>query len=192
MSYTPTEIRAVQEHFGFQSSAPVEKDWHIVRVLARMAALEAMPFRLVFAGGTALARAHRLVRRMSEDIDFKIVPAGTSPIARSKLRHELSALRDKITAALQDAGFALDPQDSGQLRSRNENHYTVYHLPYGDAAGGDLRPTIQLELTYAPLRTAPIALPVSSFIAEAFGRTAELSSCRAFFALASRRRRQRN
>jgi hypothetical protein len=42
--------------------------------------------------------------------------------------------------------------------------------------GGDLRPTIQLELTYARLRAAPVVLPVSSFIAEAFGRPPELSA----------------
>lgn len=29
-------------------------------------------FRLVFAGGTCLAKAHKIVKRMSEDVDFKI------------------------------------------------------------------------------------------------------------------------
>jgi hypothetical protein len=33
-----------------------------------------------------------------------------------------------------------------------------------------LRPTIQIELTYAPLRHAPVLLPLSSFVAEAYGR----------------------
>ena len=34
------------------------------------------PFRLIFGGGTASGRAHRLIRRMSEDIDLKIVSDG--------------------------------------------------------------------------------------------------------------------
>ena len=64
-----------------------------------------------------------------------------------------------------------------QARSQNESRYTVYQLPYaGTAAGEGLRPTIQIELTYAHLRMAPVALPVSSFVAEALGREPEVPS----------------
>jgi hypothetical protein len=45
-----------------------------------LAAIDAAPFSLVFGGGTALARAHRLVQRMSEDVDFKIVPLPAAPV----------------------------------------------------------------------------------------------------------------
>jgi predicted nucleotidyltransferase component of viral defense system len=50
----------------------VEKDWYVVKALAAINSADTAPFRLVFGGGTALSRAHRLVRRMSEDIDLKI------------------------------------------------------------------------------------------------------------------------
>jgi predicted nucleotidyltransferase component of viral defense system len=45
----------------------------IVKALAAINTADVKPFRLVFSGGTALSRAHRLTRRMSEDIDLKIV-----------------------------------------------------------------------------------------------------------------------
>jgi hypothetical protein len=45
-------------------------------------AFDASPFALVFGGGTALARAHRIVRRMSEDVDFKIVPRPAARVHR--------------------------------------------------------------------------------------------------------------
>ena len=77
----------------------------------RLAALDAAPFTLVFGGGTALARAHKLIRRMSEDVDFKIVPTPAAPVTRSGLHRQRSALRDRVTAALQAAGFAFDPKD---------------------------------------------------------------------------------
>ena len=35
--------------------------------------IDTSPFKLVFGGGTALGRAHRLIHRMSEDIDLKVV-----------------------------------------------------------------------------------------------------------------------
>ena len=170
------ELLEVQAHFRLPGIGLVEKDIHVVRAIAALTAIDASPFTLVFAGGTALARAHRLVRRMSEDVDFKIVPKPAAPVSRSGLRHQLSALRDRITEALQRAGFAFDAKDPAQTRSRNENRYTIYQLPYGSVAetGKGLRPTIQVELTYAPLRRAPVLLPVTSFVAEARKNTPEV------------------
>ncbi len=111
MHYTAADLRAVQDHFGFLRPEPVEKDWHVIQTLAAITALDADPFTLVFAGGTALAWAHRLIRRMSEDVDFKIVPVVSVPASRSEHRTYLRALRDKVTAALQAAGFVFNADD---------------------------------------------------------------------------------
>jgi nucleotidyltransferase AbiEii toxin of type IV toxin-antitoxin system len=62
----------IQAYFGLPSPALVEKDWHVVQALAAIAAADTVPLRLVFGGGTALSRAHRLIRRRSEDIDLII------------------------------------------------------------------------------------------------------------------------
>ena len=69
----------------------VEKDRHVVQALAAIAVADTAPLQLVFGGGTALSRAHRLIRRMSEDIDLKIV--GDAEPTRPVLRR----LRDTIT-----------------------------------------------------------------------------------------------
>lgn len=169
-------FREVQAYFRLPSVGLVEKDLHVVRAIAALATIDAAPFDLVFAGGTALARAHRLVRRMSEDVDFKIVPKAAAPVSRSMLRQRLRTLRDQVTQALQTAGFAFDPGDPACTRTRNENRYTVWQLPYNSTggAGEGLRPTIQVELTYAPLRLPRVTLPVSSFVAEALNRVPEV------------------
>jgi hypothetical protein len=62
------DLLEVQRHFGLPSPALVEKDWHVVNALGAITAADTAPARLVFGGGTALSRAHRLIRRMSEDI----------------------------------------------------------------------------------------------------------------------------
>ena len=93
MSGEPTleELLEVQAYFGLPSPALVEKDFYVVRALAAITAVETegLPLRLVFGGGTALSRAHRLVRRMSEDIDLQdcrrqqpIGARGAAPFAR--------------------------------------------------------------------------------------------------------------
>ena len=176
MTYDPADVRAAQEHFGFARPAPIEKDWHILRAMSAIIGVDTGPFSLVFAGGTCLARAHKLVYRMSEDVDFKVMPADNTPMSKTKRRKELGNLRDRITRRLQASGFEIDPADSAQVRSRDDNRYTLYQLPYGvtENTGQPLRPSIQVELNYVTLRLAPVHLPVASFIAEAFGRPPEV------------------
>ncbi len=51
----------------------IEKDWHVVRALAALAPIELdHKTRLVFCGGTSLSRGWGLIRRSSEDIDFRV------------------------------------------------------------------------------------------------------------------------
>jgi hypothetical protein len=67
---------------------------------------------------------------------------------------------------------------SSSIRKPAPAHcYAVWQLPYAadSGAGEGLRPTIRIEMTYAPLRQAPVTLPVSSFMAEAHGRLPEVA-----------------
>lgn len=172
MSDSPTqeELLEIQEHFGLPSPALVEKDWYVVKALAAIAAVETAPFSLVFGGGTALSRAHGLIRRMSEDIDLKIIP--TSQASRGKLRK----LRKTITEALLGAGFAFDPENPDHRKTMYEGRYTLYQLPYKAIAKGEgvLRPEIQIETSAWPMRRPSAERSVRSFIAEGFDRPAEV------------------
>jgi hypothetical protein len=168
---TLQDLLEVQQVFGLPSPALVEKDWYVVRALAAIAPLDVQPLRLVFGGGTALGRAHRLIRRMSEDVDLKII--ATAPPPRAQLR----ALRERVTRALLEAGFEFNPQDPAHRHSQNESRYTLFRLPYAPNAAGEgvLRPTIQIELALWPLLLPDVELPVISFVAEANQRPAEVT-----------------
>ena len=170
---TLQEILEVQAHFGLPSPALVEKDWYVVKALAAIMAADIAPFRLVFGGGTALGRAHKLIRRMSEDIDLKIVSEDREPT-----RPELRGIRETITKALLAAGFEFDPMNPAHQTSRNGTRYTLYQLPYRPltTGAGALRPEIKIEVAVWPLRLPAVELPVSSFISEAHGRPPEASS----------------
>jgi hypothetical protein len=166
------DLLEVQARFELPSPALVEKDWYVVKALAAMNTADVKPFRLVFSGGTALSRAHRLIRRMSEDIDLKIV--SDAPRSRTELRK----LRDKITGALLQAGFQFDPNSPAQRDSGNASKYTIYHLPYAPimAGEGTLRPEIQIETAVWPLRLPAVEHTVTSFWAEAFKEPPEVPS----------------
>jgi len=174
----PDNLRPVVDFFGLPSTATVTKDFYVVQAIKALASVDASPFTLVFGGGTALARAHKLVKRMSEDVDFKIVPPPSVSISLSKRRKLLSELRKRVNEALHAAGFAFDPADETTTWSRDANTYSVWHLPYGGGVGDAraLRPTIQVEMTHAPLRLASVEKPVSSFVAEAYSKSPEVAS----------------
>jgi hypothetical protein len=166
------DLLEVQQYFALPSPALVEKDWYVVKALAAINAADAAPFRLVFGGGTALSRAHRLIRRMSEDIDLKIV----SDVAFT--RAALRALRDTITNALLKAGFQFDPANPTHRESGNASRYTLYRVPYSPIAAGQggLRPEIQIETAVWPLRLPAVTFPVTSFMSEGFRRPPEVAA----------------
>jgi hypothetical protein len=166
------DLLEVQKHFDLPSPVLVEKDWYVVRALAAINTADAKPFRLVFSGGTALSRAHRLTRRMSEDIDLKIV--SDKPRSRAELRK----LRDTITNALLNTGFQFDPENPGHRDSGNASRYTIYRLPYAALVTGEgaLRPEIQIETAVWPLRLPPTERGVTSFWAEALKQPPEVPS----------------
>ena len=117
-SPTDQELLEVRQFFGLPSVQLVEKDWHVIRAMQAICQVDSGIFRLVFAGGTCLARAYKLVQRMSEDVDFKVVLRGAAPSSANQLRKELGSLRDRVTAGLQAAGFDIDPANTFQVRSR--------------------------------------------------------------------------
>lgn len=174
----PNNLRPIVDFFGLPNPATVTKDFYVVQAIKAVASVDASPFTLVFGGGTALARAHKLVKRMSEDVDFKIVQPSNLNLSDGQRRKLLGALRDSVTTALSESGFSIDPVDKPNPRSRNENRYTIWQLPYGSTIGDDggLRPTIQIELTHASLRLASVDKPVSSFVAEASDNPPEVAS----------------
>ncbi len=109
MSDSPTleELLEIQEHFGLPSTELAEKDWYVVKALAAIEAADTTPFRLIFGGGTALARAYGLLQRMSEDIDLRI-----TGVERPS-RGQLHKLRTTITEALLEAGFHVRSREAG-------------------------------------------------------------------------------
>lgn len=125
----PNHLRAVADFFGLPGTAAVAKDFHVVRAIKALAAIDAAPFDLVFGGGTALARAHRIIRRMSEDVDFKIVPRAPAPINRSALRRQLERLRHSVSSTFQATGFAFDPKNRSLAWAQDEGRYAVWQFP---------------------------------------------------------------
>jgi hypothetical protein len=148
----------------------VEKDWHVVRALGILAALDHGEVRPAFSGGTALSKGWDLLKRFSEDIDFKVAMPPAPSGARA--RRERSAYREQILNALTALGFVL----AEKPLVRNDSRFFSAELAYPSIfdTGPGLRPHIRVEMTFMAPALPPIARPIRSLIATAQGNLPEV------------------
>ena len=65
------QINAVNQTTGL-SQFVIEKDLYVTQAISVVSNISDEFYDLVFQGGTSLAKAHRIIERMSEDCDFRI------------------------------------------------------------------------------------------------------------------------
>lgn len=139
----------------------IEKDWHVIRALGVIAALDPGPMTPVFSGGTSLSKGWGLIQRFSEDIDFKVAaPGGTAGDRKPR-----SAYRQRVLEALAGADFT----PVGEPLIGNESRYFAVSLDYGAAFGtaSGLRPHLRIEMSFQAPALPPIPRPLRSLLAQA-------------------------
>ncbi|MDF2867719.1 MAG: hypothetical protein K0S11_1189 [Gammaproteobacteria bacterium] len=97
----------------------IEKDYYVTQLIHALSEVENEHFGLVFAGGTCLAKAHKIVKRMSEDIDFKIqFKTDKSGFSKTQFLKTLKNFRSYLISKLTLPGFII-----ANMTVRNEGHY---------------------------------------------------------------------
>jgi hypothetical protein len=150
----------------------VEKDWHVVRALTVIAAVDHGGATPAFSGGTSLSKGWGLIKRFSEDIDFKVaMPAAASGV---RDRQQRSAYRQRILDALTTAGFT----QAGTLVVGDASRFFSVDLAYLSAfgAGPGLRPHIRVEMSFHTPALPPIARPIQSLVALVHHQPPEVSA----------------
>lgn len=156
---------------GLTSLPPgiLEKDLLITEVLRIITTLGYPGVGLVFCGGTCLSKAYHLIKRMSEDIDFKlVVPEGLS---RSACRGTLSQLKSALIDVLEQAGFVVP---GNEIICRDENKYIALNLHYNSLFDPvvSLRPEIKVELSARAPAIPTAWLSVGTLLEVLVGNTA--------------------
>jgi len=161
-----TEVAALKS----MKESFVEKDWLVTQVICLIQEVCQEGFEVVFSGGTALSKAHHLLFRFSEDIDFRVLvkPQFSARKSRSHFKHA-------VVNALRTAGFAIE---ASHVTARDENRFFAIDLEYYTDFPREnaLRPHIQIEMTMRDVQLPTIALPVYSFLNELAKRPPEVPS----------------
>ncbi|MDR3554167.1 MAG: nucleotidyl transferase AbiEii/AbiGii toxin family protein [Syntrophobacteraceae bacterium] len=150
----------------------VEKDWHVVRALGILASLDHADAKPVFSGGTSLSKGWSLIKRFSEDIDFKVAmpQAASGAVARNNRR----TFRERILSALSANEFEL----TGTPLIGNQSQFFAADLAYPShfATPGGLRPHLRIEMSFHAPALKPINRPVQSLIAQAQKQPPEVAA----------------
>ncbi len=148
------------------SSATIEKDFYVTQIIHALKDVSNEHFKLIFMGGTCLSKAHHVVQRMSEDVDYKIEPFSARSLNSKSARQDLSDFRKQILDTLfEKTGLFPEPH---QIRKGNNNTFTQMFINYPSVYPSNtvLRPDIKLEFTALPSFLPFKKLPVTSLIQE--------------------------
>lgn len=168
--------KSLVEEIAFRSRIAavfVEKDWLVTQVIGIISSVKHEGIEVVFSGGTALSKAHRILNRFSEDIDFRVLTE-SSLDKPSTLRAALSKFKHAIIERLQEEGF---PIEDRHVRARDNNRFFAIEIEYwSDFPGTDsLRPYIQLEMACRRTQLPYMKLPVGSLLNEVANQPAEVT-----------------
>ena len=142
----------------------VEKDWYVIQAIRLLLTLQPEGITPIFSGGTALLKGHALIKRFSEDIDFKLAltPAFLEK-SGSQQRKAVGQFKDALVSAWTDAGFQI-----GDVVARDSNGFIQIELTYPSLLNGHdaLRPHILAEFSDKPPRLPNLQKPLSSFVSQ--------------------------
>jgi hypothetical protein len=165
------QLRTGAKLYKFEDVEFINKDYFVVQLLKALQDLPTEGFFFVFAGGTCLSKAFNLTRRMSEDVDLRVI-FDTQPSSRNGLKKKLSQVKHLLEDNLREQFPGSTLQMAG-----NENRYLEYEVAYPRASkNSTLREGIKLDVAYFPPLLKPEPRPVSSFINEIKKAEPEVSS----------------
>ncbi len=150
-------VSSTSDKLELEYPSIIEKDYYVTRLICSLSGIENENFRLIFAGGTCLSKAHKIVNRMSEDIDFKIQLKNPGEnFTNSHLIKELKNFRGQIKSSLTFPDLTVV-----NTSTRNGGKYIQAELNYPAlfASSDILRPHLLLEFTLSDIR-----LPVESLV----------------------------
>lgn len=153
----------------------VEKDWFVTQIIKLIAEFSYEDFVMVFSGGTSLSKAHRILKRFSEDIDFRVIGPGLEGLSLSKKRAKLSELKKAVFSHFKAAFPGLEDKD---LTARNGNQFFAINLNYPTLFDRTdaLRPHVLVEFTITTLMLSGITLPVASLFTQSAGEPPEVKA----------------
>jgi len=165
---TPELIQAIAAELVVDQCF-IEKDWYAMQIIGVLSQIQDPEFQLIFSGGTSLSKGFGLIKRFSEDLDFKVQVIG-DPSSRKQRKN----FREKVLDVLEKNPIEWQ-LDRNALQKGNESSFFKVPIRYQSPfeVSQSLRPYVQLEVTFEPPTLDPIKKSLQSFVSQALKQTPE-------------------
>lgn len=157
-----SDLRQADERLQRLPESMLEKDVFITEVTLEVGSLAGETIGVVFCGGTSLSKAHGMVERMSEDVDFKL-DVKANGLSTNQRRQLLGEFRNRVLQKLKDLGYELGAE---HVLSRDANAYTRIVVPYATqfSPHAAIRAHVQVELNAASPRTPVLSRGIATLV----------------------------
>ena len=145
----------------------IEKDWYAVKVIEVIAGLSSDSITPIFCGGTSLSKAYGLLKRFSEDLDFR----GQYTTGGLRNRPTRRTFRNEVLGAV----AAVDNIDFDEAEMAVGSNFFKIPLKYlrQFSTPSALRPELKLEFSFTQPQRESEVRSISSFVAEYSGAPPE-------------------
>lgn len=136
----------------------IEKDFYAVKILKKLATADYSGAKLVFTGGTCLSKGYNLIKRFSEDLDFRIA---TNP---EFTRTQRKTYREFIISKIKEIpDFKYLPET---LEKKNESKFFSFYVEYPQkfSVHNGLREGLKLEFTFENILLPKTLCKIESII----------------------------
>jgi predicted nucleotidyltransferase component of viral defense system len=150
------------EHFREQRLRPaiIEKDYYVTEALRVIAATSGD--RVIFKGGTSLAKGWNLIQRFSEDIDIFLDPTAFQPaLGKNAIDRELKKLRDVIA---RHSAFSFEPSESQTIGGFGRNDRFSFKQRFGGP--GEVANRVLVEAGTASGREPSAVVELRSYVSD--------------------------
>ena len=159
-------ILGAERHFQSRGLRPaiIEKDYYVTEALRIIA--EVAGDKVIFKGGTSLAKGWNLIERFSEDLDIFLDPqAYQPPLGKNGIDRELKKLRDVLKG---HPALTYMPWESKTIGGFGRSDFFSYVQMFGGP--GEVVPRVLLETGTAsgrePTETVELRSYLSQFLTE--------------------------
>lgn len=146
----------------------IEKDFYAVKILNELSGFYYENARFVFTGGTCLSKGYGLIKRFSEDIDFRIL---TTVSFNRKARKQF---RQFVIDKLKQVKYIEVLENT--LEKQNESKFFSFYIKYPKIFNIDnsLRNDLKLEFTFEEVLLPTNKCEIESILAKYINDTAKM------------------
>ena len=136
-------VLGAERHFQSRGLRPaiIEKDYYVTEGLRIIA--QAAGDKIIFKGGTSLAKGWNLIERFSEDLDIFLDPLAFAPaLTKNGINRELKKLRD---AVVRHPALIYMPSESKTIGGFGRSDYFSYEQRFGGVGTGEIANRVLVE-----------------------------------------------